>query len=159
MEIVRGGVAYRVERASNADVQIDTPSISVRPSQVGAFHLLVNKAGESDLTVWEANVEVFAPGGSVAVFAGQRLFARGDPWSAQFRIKNPRSLRHMLASIPWMSFQAMADMSFESDSTGEARQRPPPPCTRRQTPASPRARRRHTAGSLSRLRISSTPPR
>jgi len=120
MEIIRGGVAYRVARASNADVQIDTPNVSVKPSQVGAFHLLVNK-GESELSVWEANVEVFAPGGSVAVFAGQRLYARGDPWSAQFRIKNPRSLRHMLASIPWMSFQAMADLSLDSTGGGEAK--------------------------------------
>src|SRR5580658_653853 len=64
MELARGTVTFRVLRASNANAEVDTPSISVRPSKIGVYRIAVNDAGESELTVRVGNVEVFSPKGS-----------------------------------------------------------------------------------------------
>ena len=53
MELGKGTVTYRVLRPSSANAEVDTPSISIRPSKVGTYRISVNDAGETQLTVRE----------------------------------------------------------------------------------------------------------
>ena len=61
MEIAHGTVTFRVLRPSSANVEVDTPSVSVRPSKQGIYRITVNDAGESEVTARAGEVEVFTP--------------------------------------------------------------------------------------------------
>jgi len=86
MELGRGTVTFRVLRASTANVEVDTPSISVRPSKIGTYRISVNDSGETQLTVRAGDVEVYTPKGSQWVSAGQSLMARGTSADPEFQI-------------------------------------------------------------------------
>jgi hypothetical protein len=86
MELARGSVTFRVLRASNANVEVDTPSISIKPVQIGVYRISVTDAGETEMTVRAGNVEVFSPKGSQWVNAGQTMRARGAATDPEFLI-------------------------------------------------------------------------
>ena len=86
MELGKGTVTYRVLRPSSANAEVDTPSISIRPSKVGTYRIGVNDAGETQLTVRAGDVEVFTPKGSQWVNAGQTMMARGTSADPEFQI-------------------------------------------------------------------------
>ena len=92
MELGKGTVTFRVLRPSNANVEVDTPSISVRPSKIGVYRISVNDAGETQLTVRSGDVEVFTPKGSQWVSQGQTMSARGTSADPEFQ------MRRLLAS-------------------------------------------------------------
>jgi hypothetical protein len=86
MAVGRGTVTYRLLRTSNADVEVDTPNVSVRPSKQGAYRIGVSDAGESEITARSGDVEVFTPRGSQWVSAGQTMQARGSASDPEFQI-------------------------------------------------------------------------
>ncbi|HEV3199672.1 MAG TPA: FecR family protein, partial [Bryobacteraceae bacterium] len=88
MEMAHGTVTFRVLRPSNANVEVDTPSVSVRPSKQGIYRITVNDAGESEVTARAGEVEVFTPRGSQWVNAGQTMMARGTGADPEFQIVN-----------------------------------------------------------------------
>ena len=87
MELGKGTVTFRVLRPSNANVEVDTPSISVRPSKLGIYRISVNDAGETQLTVRSGDVEVFTPKGSQWVSQGQTMMARGTSADPEFQMQ------------------------------------------------------------------------
>src|SRR5450631_2751454 len=50
LQLAKGIMTYRVLRATENNVEIDTPSLSVRPAREGSFRLSVNDAGETEVT-------------------------------------------------------------------------------------------------------------
>jgi hypothetical protein len=86
MELAKGTLSFRVLRPSEASVEIDTPSVSVRPSQVGSYRISVNDSGETHVTARSGSVEVFSPRGSQTVASGQTLIARGEPADPEYQI-------------------------------------------------------------------------
>ena len=70
MELARGMVTYRVLRNSDANVEIDTPSISVRPTRLGSVRIVVNEGGDTEVTARGGDVEVFTPRGSQWIRSG-----------------------------------------------------------------------------------------
>jgi hypothetical protein len=88
MELAHGTVTFRVLRPSNANVEVDTPSVSVRPSKQGIYRITVNDAGESEVTTRAGEVEVFTPRGSQWVTPGQAMMARGTSADPEFQIVN-----------------------------------------------------------------------
>ncbi len=86
MELHHGTVTYRVLRPTTAEVEVDTPSVSVRPSKEGVYRINVNDTQETQLTVRTGAVEVFTPRGSQWVDAGQTMEAHGSPSDPEFRI-------------------------------------------------------------------------
>jgi hypothetical protein len=86
LEIARGTVTFRVLRASDANVEVDTPSVSVRPSRQGTYRINVKEAGETEITSRAGDVEVFTPKGSQWVSAGQTMLARGTASDPEFQI-------------------------------------------------------------------------
>ena len=71
MELARGVMTYRVLRNVNANIEIDTPSLSVRPSREGSVRISVNEAGETEVTARGGDVEIFNPRGSQWLRNGQ----------------------------------------------------------------------------------------
>src|SRR5450631_4219691 len=86
MELARGVMTYRMLRTSDGNIEIDTPSLSVRPSRQGSFRISVNEAGETEVTARNGDVEVFTPRGSQWVRSGQTLMARGASADAEFQV-------------------------------------------------------------------------
>lgn len=86
IEVARGTVTYRVLRASSANVEVNTPSISVRPANQGTYRITVAAAGDTELTARAGDVEVFTPRGSEWVRAGQTMQARGAAADPEFQI-------------------------------------------------------------------------
>jgi FecR protein len=86
LEIARGTVTFRVLRPSTASVELNTPSVSVRPAREGTFRISVSDAGETEVTARAGDVEVFTPKGSQWVYAGQTMMARGTAADPEFQM-------------------------------------------------------------------------
>src|ERR1700689_5224165 len=86
MEIGKGTVTFRILRPSTSNVEVDTPSISIRPSKVGTYRISVNDSGETELTVRAGDVEVFTPKGSQWISAGRTMRARGAAADPEFQV-------------------------------------------------------------------------
>lgn len=86
LEIAHGTVTYVVLRPSSANVEVDTPSVSVRPNKQGVYRLTVNGAGETEVIARAGEVEVFTPRGSQWVTTGQMMVARGTTADPEFQI-------------------------------------------------------------------------
>src|SRR5579863_10407386 len=50
IELAKGTATYRVLRASGVNAEVDTPSVSVRPSKIGTYRISVNDNGETEIT-------------------------------------------------------------------------------------------------------------
>ena len=87
VEVARGTVTYRI-RQSRADVELNTPSVSVRPAREGVFRISVSETAESEITARSGDVEVFSPKGTQWVYAGQTMMARGSSTDPEFQIVN-----------------------------------------------------------------------
>ncbi|HTX39914.1 MAG TPA: DUF6600 domain-containing protein [Bryobacteraceae bacterium] len=86
MELARGTISFGVLRPSNANIEVDTPSISIKPSKQGVYRITVNDAGETQVTARAGEVEVFTPRGDEWVNTGQTLMARGAAADAEYQI-------------------------------------------------------------------------
>jgi hypothetical protein len=90
IELAKGTATYRVLRQTGANVEIDTPSVSVRPAKVGAYRIAVSEAGETEVMSRAGDVEVFTPRGSQWINAGQMMVARGTSADPEFQIVGAR---------------------------------------------------------------------
>ena len=88
VEIAKGTVTFRVLRPSTANVELNTPSVSVRPAMEGNFRISVSESGESEITARSGDVEVFTPKGSQWVYNGQTMMARGSAADPEFQMVN-----------------------------------------------------------------------
>jgi len=88
MELARGTVTFRVLRPSGANVELDTPSVSVRPNKQGIYRITVNEGGETEVISRAGEVEVFTPRGSQWVTPGQMMMARGSQTDPEFQMVN-----------------------------------------------------------------------
>lgn len=81
MQLVRGLVTFAVVRDSRADVDLNTPSVSIRPLRRGLYRVRVveDPAGPlTEITVREGEAEIFSPRGSERLRAGRTLLVRGS---------------------------------------------------------------------------------
>jgi len=86
LQITHGTVTFRVLRESQAKVEIDTPTVSVRPVHIGAYRIYVQGDGQTEITVRLGTVEVTTPKGTEQLQAGQTMLARGNPSDPEFRV-------------------------------------------------------------------------
>ena len=85
MELAHGVVTYRMLRATEGNIELDTPSLSVRPSRPGSFRVSVNEGGETEVTARTGCGGLYPPG-SQWVRNGQSLMARGAAGDAEFQV-------------------------------------------------------------------------
>jgi hypothetical protein len=86
LQIAHGTVTFRVLRESQAKVEVDTPTVSVRPAHIGVYRVYVQGDGQTEITVRLGAVDVATPKGTEQLQAGQTMLARGNPADPEFRI-------------------------------------------------------------------------
>ena len=78
IQLAQGLVTFRVLRDIDADVEISTPSVSVRPTRKGEYRIHVRPDGTTEITVRSGEAEIFTPQGSERLRSGRALLARGS---------------------------------------------------------------------------------
>lgn len=86
VQLATGTVMISVLRDSNADFEVDTPSVSVRPLERGRFRVAVLPGGETEVTARSGDVEIFTPTGVRRLRSGQTMLARGAAESPEYQI-------------------------------------------------------------------------
>lgn len=92
IQIAQGITSFHVVRPNDSQVEISTPTVSVRPLGAGTYRVAVNPDGTSEITVRSGEAEVFSPKGSERVGAGQTMMARGDPSDPEFQVNGAAPL-------------------------------------------------------------------
>lgn len=77
VQVSRGTVNFTVFKETEADVEIDTPNVAVRPLGEGTYRLQVNSDSETELTVRKGEAEVSTPQGSTTVVKNQLITIQG----------------------------------------------------------------------------------
>ena len=85
MMLSRGTITYRILRDMDADVEIATPSIAVRPTKKGIYRIAVAADGSTEVTVRSGEADIFTPRGSQRLNSGRTLLARGDMNDPEFQ--------------------------------------------------------------------------
>jgi len=85
VQIAQGMVTFRVLRDSDAQVEISTPSVSVRPVRSGVYRILVGVDGITQITVRAGEATIFSPSGSEPLRAGQTMLSRGTADNPEFQ--------------------------------------------------------------------------
>ncbi len=107
VQIAEGTTVFRVLRDNDAQVEVSTPTVSLRPARVGTYRILVRPDGTTQITVRQGAGEIFGPRGSENLAAGQTMEARGTPADPEFMV---------VAGIPldeWDRWNADRDRSFQ----------------------------------------------
>ncbi|PYT15084.1 MAG: hypothetical protein DMG59_14860, partial [Acidobacteria bacterium] len=86
VQLAVGTTIFRVLRDTDAQVEISTPSVSVRPVRKGIYRVTVQPDGVSEITVRSGEAEVFSPHGSETLHAGNTMIARGTASDPEFQM-------------------------------------------------------------------------
>jgi hypothetical protein len=78
IQIAQGYANYSVYKGNEADVEIDTPNVSVKPLRPGRYRVQVNSDLETDVIVRDGEAEITTPQGSTTVKEGQLITIRGS---------------------------------------------------------------------------------
>jgi len=111
VELAGGTMTFRVLRDSNAQVEISTPTASIRPKQQGTYRITVRDDFSTEITVRSGESDVFVGRDYSPLRSGQTLIVKGDP-------ANPE--RNFVGFLPhddWDSWNDSRDRDLErSDS-------------------------------------------
>ncbi len=82
------GLAYfSMYKGHEADVEIDTPNVSIHPiGKDGAYRIYVNPGGQTEITVRNGEAEISTPQGSTRVKKGDLITVQGTTTDAQYKI-------------------------------------------------------------------------
>jgi hypothetical protein len=86
IQLGAGSIIYRVLRPSDAQAEVDTPSIAVRPTQEGDYRISVLDDGSTQISVRSGEIEVYSPRGTQRIEAGQAMLVRGDSSDPEFQM-------------------------------------------------------------------------
>ncbi len=82
-QLAEGDVDVRVFHNIDGAVQIDTPSVSVRPEDAGSIRVGVTTDGQTRITVRSGRAQIFWQNGSQDLGPGSTLAASGSPENPQ----------------------------------------------------------------------------
>ncbi len=85
VELGRGTLTWHVSRNSSADIDINTPSVSVRPTQPGDYRITVNADGTTEVTARTGAAEIYSPRGVEQVRRGKTTLVRGAKTEPEFQ--------------------------------------------------------------------------
>ncbi|HEY0403793.1 MAG TPA: DUF6600 domain-containing protein [Blastococcus sp.] len=77
LQLAEGTIGVRLLR-DGARVQIDTPSVAIRPRGAGSYRIAVDAGGRTAVTVRSGVADVVTPSGTQPLVAGATLYARGS---------------------------------------------------------------------------------
>jgi len=107
VQVARGTVTFRVLRDQDADVEVSTPSVSVRPVKRGTYRITVHDDGTSEITVRSGEAEIFTPKGSERLKGGRTMVARGTAADPEFRFVSE------IHNDDWDSWNSRRDKDLE----------------------------------------------
>jgi hypothetical protein len=85
IQVAAGTVMFRVLRPSQAQAEIDTPSVAIHPLGQGIYRVSLREDGTSEITVRTGEAEIFSPHGSERLGAGRTMYARGPASDPEFQ--------------------------------------------------------------------------
>lgn len=85
LQLGAGTIIYRVLRQSDAQMEVDTPSVGFRPTSIGEFRLSVLDDGTTQITARSGEGEIFGPRGSQTLPSGQTVLVRRNSGDPEFR--------------------------------------------------------------------------
>lgn len=87
LQVGQGLVNYDIVKNSDANIEIDTPNVAVRPAAgEGSYRIQVNSDGETIVDVRKGSAEISTPQGSTTVNRDQRITIEGNADNAQYQI-------------------------------------------------------------------------
>jgi len=86
LQIAQGLASYSAVRPSEADVEIDTPNVSIHPQRSGRYRIEVNANGDTEVLVRDGEADVATPQGSTHVRRGDLITIQGSGEQAQYRV-------------------------------------------------------------------------
>jgi hypothetical protein len=86
VQIANGTTLFRVLRDNEAQIEISTPSIAVRPLRKGVYRITVKADGTTEVTVRSGEVEIASPKGTEKLGAGKTMEARGSADNPEFQV-------------------------------------------------------------------------
>jgi uncharacterized protein DUF6600/FecR-like protein len=86
VQIGQGLAHYSVLKGSQADVEIDTPNVSIHPLREGRYRIQVDPDGDTLVTVNDGEAQVSTPEGNTTVKRYQLITIRGTGADAQYRV-------------------------------------------------------------------------
>jgi hypothetical protein len=87
LQIGQGLVNFDVLRNSEANVEIETPNVAIRPQMnEGSYRITVNSDGETIVDVRQGSAEISTPQGSTRVDRDQRITIQGNADNAQYNV-------------------------------------------------------------------------
>ncbi|HLJ15300.1 MAG TPA: DUF6600 domain-containing protein [Bryobacteraceae bacterium] len=87
LQIGQGLANYEVFKNNDANVEIDTLNVAIRPETgEGSYRILVNSDGETIVDVRKGSAEISTPQGSTRVERDQRITIQGSADSAQYQV-------------------------------------------------------------------------
>jgi hypothetical protein len=86
IQIAAGTVLLRVLRPSQAQVELDTPSVGVRALRQGVYRVMVREDGTSEITVRSGEAEIGSQRGTERLGPGRTMNARGLPSDPEFQV-------------------------------------------------------------------------
>jgi hypothetical protein len=86
VQIAGGTTLFRVLRDNDAQIEISTPSVAVRPLKRGVYRLTVKPDGSTEVTVRSGEAEIASPKGTEKLAAGKTMAARGSADNPEFQV-------------------------------------------------------------------------
>ena len=86
IQVLRGIVTYSELKGGEADVDIETPHVSVRPLKRGNYRVEVTEAGETIVTVRSGEAEIASRQGRETLKSGRMMIVRGPQAEAEFQL-------------------------------------------------------------------------
>jgi len=77
LQLATGLIDFTVLKGSEADVEIDTPNMAIRPLSEGVYRIRIDADSQTELTVRKGKAAVSTPEGSETVERGQVIYVRG----------------------------------------------------------------------------------
>jgi hypothetical protein len=86
VQVSQGLASYSMLKGSRADVEIDTPNVSVHPTRAGNYRVEVQPDGDTLVTVNEGEAQVSTADGNTTVRKDQLITIRGAGSEAQYKV-------------------------------------------------------------------------
>jgi hypothetical protein len=86
VQVSQGLASYSMLKGSRADVEIDTPNVSVHPTRAGNYRVQVEPDGDTLVTVNDGEAQVSTAEGNTTVRKDQLITIRGTGNDAQFKV-------------------------------------------------------------------------
>ena len=88
IQLAQGYANYSMFKGSEADVEIDTPNVAVRPLKRGRYRIQVNSDDETEVIVRQGEAEISTPQGSTTVKEDHRIIIRGTAETAEYKVND-----------------------------------------------------------------------